>query len=164
MVRPAPCYFVIFGATGNLATDKLLPALYHLEAAERIHDELRFLALARRDWSQDDWRMHLDTTLRDRLGAQYDPETCLRLAARFEYVRGNYREPAAYQSLLEVLSRPREGTCENIVFYLAIRPADFLDVVTRLHETGFSGSFAQHRIVVEKPFGEDIDSAKALNL
>jgi len=162
--NPGPCYFVIFGATGNLATDKLLPALYHLEAAGRIHEELRFIALARRDWSQDDWRMHLERVLRDRLGESFDVDPCARLGSRFEYVSGDYNDPTAYANLMEALSRPRAGTCENIIFYLAIRPPDFLEVVTQLHKTGFSGSFARHRIVVEKPFGEDIDSAKALNI
>jgi glucose-6-phosphate 1-dehydrogenase len=159
-----PCYFVIFGATGNLAGEKIIPSLYHLEAAGRINPELRFIAFARRDWSQEDWKEHMLLSLNDRFGGKFDPAIGDRLIERFEYVRGDYNDADAYGSLMEALSRPREGTCENIVFYLSIRPADFLTVVSHLHKAGFSGSFAKHRIVVEKPFGEDLESARMLNL
>jgi len=159
----SPCYFVIFGATGNLATDKLLPALYHLERAERIGEDMRFIAISRRPWSQDDWQQHMKIVLEERVAERFDVQAYERFAKRFEYVSGDHTDPVAYQSLMEVLSRPRSGTCENIVFYLAIKPTDFLSVVSQLHQAGFSGKFARHRIVVEKPFGEDIESAQALN-
>ena len=159
----SPCYFVIFGATGNLASEKLLPSLYHLESAGRISEDLRFIATSRRDWNTQDWHQHMCDQLKARVGDQVDQDTCNRFISRFEFVSGDHCEPETYQKLMEVLSRPREGTCENIVFYLAINPADFLDVVTELHKVGFSGKFAGHRIVVEKPFGEDIESAALLN-
>lgn len=161
---PSPCYFVIFGATGNLASEKLLPALYHLESAGRIGEDLRFIAFSRREWQQEDWQQHLKLVLEQRIGKGIDDAVYQRFAARFDYVSGDHNDPAAYKALMEVLSQPRSGTCENIVFYLAIRPADFLGVVSQLHQAGFSGKFARHRIVVEKPFGEDIESAKALNM
>lgn len=159
----SPCYFVIFGATGNLATDKLLPALYHLERAERIGEDMRFITISRRPWSQDDWQQHMKVVLEERIAERFDVVAYERFAKRFEYVSGDHTDSVAYQSLMEVLSRPRSGTCENIVFYLAIKPTDFLSVVSQLHQAGFSGKFARHRIVVEKPFGEDIESAQALN-
>ncbi len=158
-----PCHFVIFGATGNLVTDKLLPALYHLEAAARINDDLRFIAFARRDLSQEDWAHHMQHTLQDRLGKHYDTEIFNKFSNRFEYLKGDHDDPDAYQQLLTTLTKPCTGSCENIVVYLAIRPADFIGVVTRLHDAGFSERFSQLRIVVEKPFGEDIESAKILN-
>jgi len=158
-----PCYFVILGATGNLVTEKLLPALYHLECAGRIGEDLCFIAFSRRDWSQDDWQQHMRQVVEQGVGARFDTACYERFARRFEYVSGDHHDPVAYQALMDVVSRPRSGTCENIVFYLAIRPADFLGVVSRLHEAGFSGAFARHRIVVEKPFGNDIESARVLN-
>ncbi|OOZ75161.1 glucose-6-phosphate dehydrogenase [Solemya velum gill symbiont] len=160
----SPCHFVIFGATGNLTTIKLLPALYHLERAGRLADALEFIALARRDWSQDDWAEHVQLALQSKLGEAFDGVIAARLIDRFTYVRGDYSQPEAYQALMEVLSRPKSGVCENIIFYLAIRPADFLNVVTHLHNAGFSGKVARHRIVVEKPFGEDLESARMLNM
>jgi glucose-6-phosphate 1-dehydrogenase len=158
-----PCYFVIFGATGNLSTEKLLPALYHLEVADRLNDELRFVAFARREWTQDDWLSHMKNAVEQHSGDRFDAAAYEKFAARFDYVKGDLRDPQAYKSIMEVVSRPRTGTCENIVFYLAVRPTEFTEVVTQLHHAGFSGPYAQHRIVVEKPFGEDIESAKTLN-
>jgi len=163
MVDIGPCYFVIFGATGNLATRKLLPALYDLEAAGRLHADLRFLAFARRDWSRSDWLGHLKGALLDQPGSPFDTGVYTRLAERFDYVAGDLGDPQAYRRLMDELSKPRTGTCENIVFYLAIKPSDFLTVIERLHAAGISRAHGRHRIVVEKPFGEDIDSARELN-
>jgi glucose-6-phosphate 1-dehydrogenase len=159
----SPCYFVIFGATGNLATDKLLPSLYHLECAGRISEDMLFIATSRRPWDDQQWQDHVCETLKERVGSDIDQDTCDRFTRRFSFVSGDHSDPDTYSKLMEVLSAPRNGTCENIVFYLAINPTDFLDVVSQLHQAGFSGSFARHRIVVEKPFGEDIESAKVLN-
>jgi glucose-6-phosphate 1-dehydrogenase len=158
-----PCHFVIFGATGNLVTDKLLPALYHLEAAARINEGLSFVAFARREWSQAEWNQHMQQTLQKSLGEHFDEGTYKRFANRFEYFEGDHNDPQAYKGLLDKISKPSECSCENIVVYLAIRPADFIGVVTQLHTAGFSENFNQLRIVVEKPFGEDVDSAKMLN-
>ena len=88
-----PCYFVIFGATGNLASEKLIPSLYHLEAAGRINPELRFIAFARRDWSQDDWKEHMLLSLNDRFGGKFDPAIGDRLIERFEN-----GDPVAFQA------------------------------------------------------------------
>jgi len=159
----SPCYFVIFGATGNLATDKLIPALYHLESAGRISDNMHFIATSRRPWSRDDWQQHMRSTLQSRVGDRFDATSYNKFAERFEFVSGDHNKPETYHQLMAVLSRPREGTCENIVFYLSISPSDFMGVVSQLYEAGFSGRYARHRIVVEKPFGEDIESAKILN-
>jgi len=163
-VKPGPCAFVIFGATGNLATEKLLPALYLLESQERISNDLEFVAFARRDWTREEWLKHMHLALQDALKDQYDSAVAERLASRFDYVKGDHTDAQAYEKLKNVLSKPREGTCENIVFYLAIAPGDCLTVVSHLHRAGFSGGYSKHRIVVEKPFGEDIESARMLNI
>jgi len=158
-----PCYFVIFGATGNLASRKLLPALYELEAANLLHADLRFLAFARRPWSVSDWRSHLRQALQDNVGDRVTADTYDRFAARFDYVNGDLTDPAAYRRLMDELSKPRMGSCENIVFYLAIKPGDFPEVIAQLNRVGINRTQGRHRIVVEKPFGEDIDSARQLN-
>ena len=135
----SPCYFVIFGATGNLASEKLLPALYHLESAGRISEDLHFIATSRRSWDNEAWRQHMCAQLKAHVGDRIDQETCERLVSRFEFVSGDHREDETYQKLMQVLSRPRNGTCENIVFYLAINPTDFLGVVAQLNNAGVSG-------------------------
>ena len=163
MIEPGPCYFVIFGATGNLASRKLLPALYDLEAADKLHPDLRLLAFARREWTRENWLDHLHLSLKQHLGKDCDSAVFTRFAQRFDYVAGDLNDPLAYRRLLDELSKPRLGTCENIVFYLAIKPSDFLTVIEQLDRIGISRAHGRHRIVVEKPFGEDIDSARALN-
>jgi glucose-6-phosphate 1-dehydrogenase len=163
MTEIGPCYFVIFGATGNLASRKLLPALYELEAAGALHADLRFVAVARRAWQREHWLEHLKLSLDQHLGKECNAAVFERLAQRFDYVNGDINDPQAYRRLMDELSKPRMGTCENIVFYLAIRPSEFLGVIEHLHQVGISRGHGRHRIVVEKPFGEDVESARALN-
>jgi len=163
MTAIGPCYFVIFGATGNLAARKLLPALYQLEAANRLHADLRFLAFARREWSISEWLGFLKQCIQNYIGDEYDDAVFKRFEERFDYVAGDLNDSQAYRRLMEELSKPRMGVCENMVFYLAIKPADFLVVIEQLSKVGISRSSGRHRIVVEKPFGEDIESAQALN-
>jgi glucose-6-phosphate 1-dehydrogenase len=158
-----PCHFVVFGAAGHLVTTKLLPSLYHLELAGRLDAPLGFVAFARRDWDTQRWRAHLDAVLAERYGTNRDAVAVRRFVDRFEYVKGDHRDPASYQRLLEQISKPRPGVCENVIFYLAIPPDDFVHVVRNLDTTGLNSVVGQHRIVVEKPFGTDLVSARELN-
>ena len=158
-----PCSFVIFGATGNLAVVKLLPALYHLEAAQRLPEGLDFIAFARREWGQDEWRAFMEKALRDKLKERFKEAIFARFAARFSYLRGELHDLDAYRRLAEELGKPKSGACTNIVFYLAIKPADFAAVIKNLSETGLNRPRGLHRVVVEKPFGQDIESAQLLN-
>lgn len=161
-----PCDFVIFGATGNLTTEKLLPALYQLEIAGKLHASLHFTAVARRPWSTAEWQAQIQKHLEIQVHSRYDARLAERLARRFDFVDGDYTLPETYDRLKDVLSRPRDNNgayCENIAFYLAIRPADYLPVVKQLHQAGFSRGVMKHRIVIEKPFGDDLDTARKLN-
>ncbi len=158
-----PCSFVIFGATGNLASNKLLPALYHLEARNRLPADLHFVAFSRRDWTIEQWCDHMCTVVRSKLGESYDADTYKRFARRFHYMRGEVHDEEAYARLKEAMSSPRMGFCSNVVFYLAIKPTEFAAVVNHLGRANLNKSWGRHRIVVEKPFGEDIESAHVLN-
>jgi glucose-6-phosphate 1-dehydrogenase len=158
-----PCSFVIFGATGHLAATKLLPALYRLELAKKLPDVTNFVAFARREWSDADWTAHMEQALRAKLAAQLTPECFARFAARFSYVRGDLSDGKAYKRLLEELGKPKTGVCSNIVFYLAVKPEDFGAIVANLASIGLNRPRGLHRVVVEKPFGEDIESAQKLN-
>ncbi len=156
-----PCNFVIFGATGNLASNKLLPALYRLELAGKLPESLNFIAFARRDWDDAVWRDNVRTLLTDKLKAEGAPLE--RFVARFDYLRGELENPAAYVALKELLAKPKLGACSNVVFYLAIKPGDFSAVIKNLDGVGLAKPRGLHRIVVEKPFGVDIESAQMLN-
>jgi glucose-6-phosphate 1-dehydrogenase len=163
MSTPDLCYFVIFGATGNLATTHLLPALYQLEIGGHLNEDLRLIAFARRGWTPEEWRSYLISSLKDRLGDAYQRADGERFVQRFHYVQGDLHDAAAYQRLVKELGQLDTQSCENIIFYLAIKPADFADVVVQLDRAGINRRRGRHRIVVEKPFGEDIDSARRLN-
>ncbi len=158
-----PCSFVIFGATGNLASNKLLPGLYHLDAAGRLPETLHFIAVARRPWSHEEWQAHMLGVLRENLGERFNPTVYKRFSRRFLYQQGDVHDIEAYRALVATLSRPEVGSCTNVVFYLAIKPTEFPAVVTNLDKVGLSKTNGRHRIVVEKPFGEDIESAHVLN-
>lgn len=158
-----PCNFVIFGATGNLATKKLLPALYRLEEARRLPDGMNFMAQGRRDWDDDAWRSHVKTLLQEKLQDKYDEGVCERFNARFSYIRGELHDVELYRNIKAELGKPKTGACSNAVFYLSIKPTDFPSVIKNLDLSGLSQPRGLHRMVVEKPFGEDIESAQALN-
>jgi glucose-6-phosphate 1-dehydrogenase len=160
---PGPCHFVIFGATGNLATIKLLPCLYNLEAAGRIPGDMSIMALGRQPHTQESWLEHLDKVLHDKFGDKVDKDIAARFARRFHYMAGDLRNPEFYTRLKHKLDEPRENTGSNIVFYLSIIPADFNTVINYLDEYGFSEPRGLHRIVVEKPFGTDLETAQLLN-
>ena len=158
-----PSYFVIFGATGNLATIKLLPSLYNLEVAGRIPGNMRILALGRQDYSHDTWLTHLEKVLHDKFGSKVDSAIAARFAQRFDYMSGDLREEAFYDRLKQAVSTPIEGSDNTIVFYLSIIPADFNTVINFLDQAGFSNPKGKHRIVVEKPFGTNLETAQELN-
>ena len=158
---PLPCTFVIFGATGNLATNKLLPALYHLEAAARLSESLSIVAFSRRAWSDDDWRNHMREVLADRIGGKPHTPVFERFIARFTYQQGDLNDVASYQALAARL--PPAEACSSTVFYLAIKPSEFGAVIHNLEAVGLNKPRGMNRVVIEKPFGEDIESARMLN-
>jgi glucose-6-phosphate 1-dehydrogenase len=163
MPLPGPCYFVVFGAMGHLASTRLLPSLYALERAGHLPDDLRLLAFARRDWTREQWLRHLTETLEKQAGAPLAGASAERFRRRFDYVHGDLYDPEAYRRLLAQMSAAHAGVCDNAAFYLAVPPADFDDTVEQLARAGCGRSHGGHRIVVEKPFGEDIESAQRLN-
>ncbi|TCS71668.1 glucose-6-phosphate 1-dehydrogenase [Sulfuritortus calidifontis] len=157
-----PCNFVIFGATGNLATKKLIPALFHLELSGKLPEALTFIAFARRSWDDAAWRSHVIDLLKPKY-PKVEDAVLARFAARFDYLRGELHDAASYERLKELLAKPKMGVCSHVVFYLAIKPTDFPPVIKALDCCGLNKPRGLHRIVVEKPFGEDIESARTLN-
>lgn len=156
-----PCSFVIFGATGNLASNKLLPALFHLEAAARLADNLSIVAFSRRDWTLDNWLEHLRNLLDDKVNDKVEGAVLDRFLARFRYQKGDLKKIESYHALADILSPG--SACSSKVFYLAIKPAEFAGVIQHLEAVGLNKPRGMNRVVIEKPFGEDLESAQKLN-
>ncbi|WP_089301885.1 glucose-6-phosphate dehydrogenase [Haloechinothrix alba] len=144
---------VLFGATGDLARKKLLPALHEMARAEWLPP--RVVGVAASDWSDDDFRQHVwDAIAADGDGSP-DASAWQRLASAVTYVQGDYTEPETYERLRATLHGSRRP-----LLYLAIPPALFETVVERLAEAGLNDNA---RVVLEKPFGRDLESARELN-
>ena len=158
----APCTFVIFGATGNLSRVKLLPALYHLEQAARLPPGTRILAVGRRPWQREECIGEIRQWVSAKARGVFDPELFDRFAARIDYFRGDLEDPETYGALRRLLAE-NDRFPANIAFYMAILPADFGGVVEALHGAGLlHEEKGWRRVVVEKPFGHDLESARAL--
>jgi glucose-6-phosphate 1-dehydrogenase len=145
---------VLFGATGDLAAKKLYPALYEMEAGSRL--EANVLGVSGSDWSDDDLRERARKSVGERVDSP-DEAVLERLCARLSYLSGDYREDATFDALAE---RVRAMDSERPLFFLAIPPVMFPDVVDGLDRVGLAKG---GRVVVEKPFGRDLASSKELN-
>ena len=145
---------VLFGATGDLSKRKLFPALYHLERHGRL--QVPVIGVARSDWTDEGFRQHAHDSV---LAAVPDAPARVTeaLMARLDLIQGDYADLATWQSLASTLAR--HGST-NAVFYMAIPPSAFPLVARSLAEVGLH---QKGRIVVEKPFGRDLASARELN-
>jgi glucose-6-phosphate 1-dehydrogenase len=154
------CTYVIFGATGNLARVKLLPALYNLDAAGRLPAGLRVVGFGRRDWDDEHWRGQVRDSL---AGKPTDPEVLERFCARLFFFSGDLGDGAVYPALRDYLLNTSRFSA-NLIFYMAIRPADFGVVSRQLGTVQLNREDGGwRRLVIEKPFGYDLESAEALN-
>jgi glucose-6-phosphate 1-dehydrogenase len=151
-VDPRSDALVLFGATGDLARRKLYPALYHLVRRGRLG--LPVVGFASSAWDTERLRAYARESVAEFVPAP-DAEAVGALASSLRYVRGDYRDPATFDAL-----RAQLGPAERPLFYLAIPPSLFEAVVSSLAR---SGCVREGRVVVEKPFGRDLASAKALN-
>ncbi len=157
-----PCTIVIFGAAGDLSRNKLLPALYHLEAAGRLPEETRIVASGRRPWPQQQWRQEARQAIVDKARGGLDETTFCRFIERSEYYRGDLGDTALYQGLAELLA-DRQRFSANIIFYMAVSPSAYGPIIEQLNRAGLlQEQDGWRRIVIEKPFGYDLQSATAL--
>lgn len=168
-VPPSPCTVVIVGATGELTARKLIPALYQLHRANALPQPTRIIGFARKDHTLDSWRNELfDALLQHSRTKPVDRTAWDSFASSLYYCRGELSDPNAYEKLEQTISTTSDQQlAENRLFYLAIPPSQFGPVVEMLHQTGVfrrdpSPPF-WNRIVIEKPFGHDLASARQLN-
>jgi len=175
LVPADPCAMVLFGATGDLARRLVIPALYDLERAELLADGFTLIGVARARQDAGSWRdllrQNLDEIVKSGTGTfnadSIDDAVWARLSARMEFVSGDLTKAGLYHDISQTLDRvARErGTGGNAMFYLAVADRLFGSVVDQLAAAGLTrqSDGCWRRVVIEKPFGHDLASAKALN-
>src|ERR1051326_391557 len=166
--RPGdPCAMVIFGATGDLTKRKLLPALYNLAKKDFLPKGFALIGCATQDISQDEFRNRVKSDLKEFGGAPADCPFCEWLLERLYYTSGDFRDRTAYERLKPLLAEmeQKHGTRGNYFYYLATTPSLFGEIVKQLGDAGLTEQTNGHwsRVIIEKPFGHDLDSARALN-
>ena len=169
LLRPAsPCTVVIFGAAGDLTKRKLIPALYNLKANGLLPREFAVVGVTRKPKSHEQFREELSQDIHDFATVRVDEPLWKELRDAPLLPVGRVHRPrdlraARRRSLDEVAATHRTGG--NILFYLAVPPSFFGEIVRRLGEAGLvrEEGGAWRRVIIEKPFGHDLDSAHALN-
>ncbi|HYF65282.1 MAG TPA: glucose-6-phosphate dehydrogenase [Herpetosiphonaceae bacterium] len=164
---PEPCTVVIFGATGDLTARKLLPALYNLAKEGMVPGNIALVGVGRRPWSDDDFRAEMRRSAdQHSRSLPVNEEVWQNFAGGLFWVGGEFTDRAAYAALAERLAEidASRGTQGNRLYYLATPPSVFDDVIGHLQAVGLNTQ--EHgwtRIIIEKPFGHDLDSARELN-
>jgi len=166
---PDPACFVLFGATGDLAHRKVIPALYQLWRTHLLPHEFTIVAVGRRPYTDEAFRAMLRGSLDSYSRVQpVDREAWEDLASRIVYHRGDFADPACFQTLADRLDEVDEerGTRGNRIFYLATQPSAFAEIVAGIGHAGLDHERHEggwRRVVIEKPFGHDLNSAVRLN-
>lgn len=170
-----PCAMVLFGATGDLSRRLVIPALYDLEHAGLLDEGFALIGVARTEHDAESWqqslRQSLDALVRSGTGTfsarAIDEVVWQRLAQRMHFVAGNLTGPDLYTDLAKALGQVEQGTRGNALFYLAVADRLFAPVIERLADAGLTGAAPEsgqwRRVVIEKPFGHDLASARALD-
>ena len=164
-----PCAIVIFGASGDLAKRKLIPALYELASHKSLARRFAIIGFARTTMTDDAFRAAAEDALRKNAGKDALDESTLREFLKgFSYVSGEYHHPEAFAKLTQRLDEAdRQLNLEgNRLYYLATPPDIYPVVIGQIHNAKLSHSANEKswvRIVIEKPFGRDLDSAQKLN-
>jgi glucose-6-phosphate 1-dehydrogenase len=166
--RPGdPCVMVIFGAAGDLTHRKLIPALYNLAKQELLSREFAVVGLSHGEMSNDDFRKLVAEGIKQYAGNNVDADIVEWFLRRVYYIKAEFDDKNAYTKLKELLEQVNRdhATHENYFFYLATAPRFFGPIVEQLSTAGLMEEANQHwrRVIIEKPFGHDLDSAKTLN-
>ena len=162
-----PCVLVIFGITGDLARRLLFPALYNLASHKLLPEQFAIAGFALGDISEQQLQERLAEDLRQTIGSDADGEIIQWLISRLRFVGSDFESESGWQQLHTVLSEfdARYKSGGNYLFYMAIAPEFFLEVAKRLAHEGFftEQEGRWRRVIIEKPFGTDLDSAQRLN-
>jgi glucose-6-phosphate 1-dehydrogenase len=165
--RRAPeCAIVIFGATGDLARRKLLPALYRLRFDRRLPAGFSIIGVSRKPLSDEDYREKMLAAVKEfSEDTEVDPDVWNAFANGLFYVPGNFSDPGVYQKLGTKLTEvdQERHTGGNVLFYLSIQPSQYATVAQGLGAAGLGKNCGWRRLIVEKPFGHDLASARELS-
>lgn len=159
---------IIYGASGDLNHRKLMPALFNLFLKKRLPQPLSIIGLGRHEWDTADFRKEMGESVQEHASRVFDEARWSEFAPMLHYVQGDFTEREDYDLLQEKLAE-LEGDAElrNRLFYLAMPPRFYESIVTHLGETGLvsidDGNGSWRRVIIEKPFGHDLASARELN-
>ncbi|MCU1665850.1 MAG: glucose-6-phosphate dehydrogenase, partial [Pseudonocardia sp.] len=162
-----PCSLVIFGVTGDLSRKKLMPAIYDLANRGLLPPGFALTGFARRDWDTQDFGQIVYDAVKQYARTPFRQSVWDRLAEGFRFVSGSFDDDDAFDQLEQTvreLDRER-GTGGNHAFYLSIPPSAFPVVLKQLARSGLAQQDGDQwrRVVIEKPFGHDLKSARELN-
>jgi len=164
--HPEPAVIIIFGASGDLTQRKILPALYNLFLDKWLPDDFAVIGFARTSFTDKSFRQRQRQGVDEfsRRGKAQD-ESWGDFAAHLSYISAQYDDPAAYATLAERLAKLDRAwhTTANRIFYLATPPGEFAIIAQQLSKARLSRDRERARVVVEKPFGRDLESARSLN-
>ncbi|MDO8269363.1 MAG: glucose-6-phosphate dehydrogenase [Candidatus Levybacteria bacterium] len=165
-----PTVFIIFGATGDLMAKKIAPALFHLYRNGKFPNLFKIIAFSRRDIGLEGFKEHLRTILANKKGKQFKKEDIEAFLNFFEYQQGDFEKVDAYNTLASYLGNI-DGewmACSNKLFYLAVPPSNYRSIVEHLKTSGLTKPCGPDegwtRVIVEKPFGKNAQTALELDL
>ena len=161
-----PITFVLFGATGDLAKRKIYPALYNLYIRGKLPAAFSVIGLGRREWTDETLRSNVEQSLRRFSRTKPDDEAALgRFLEAFRYCVLDIGREADYVKLLDLVKAREEelGIPENRLFYLSVGPEFFGPIADNIRSSGLGSGTGWKRLVIEKPFGHDLESARELN-
>ncbi len=160
--RPEPCTLTIFGASGDLTKRKLFPALYSLAFHHVLPDRFAVLGVARTEMSTEKFRDGMKEAVREHGRDEFDEDVWEELAAGIRYLQADFGDEGSWDGLGRTLDEldAERGTNGNRIFYLAVPPSAFEEIVEHVGNRRGAG---WTRIIAEKPFGHDLASARGLN-
>lgn len=163
-----PCAMVIFGAAGDLTARKLMPALYNLAQGRHLSSDFAIIGLGRGEMTTQRFREVITERVREHSGIELDPAVWNWIIERTVYVTGNFDDAQSYARLAQALQDTDKtyNTGGNYLYYLATSPSYFGEIVTQLGAAKLAcpeNNSSWRRVVIEKPFGRDLESARALN-
>src|SRR5947209_8199068 len=165
---PDPCALVVFGVTGDLSRKKLIPAIYDLANRGLLPPGFVLLGFARRDWGVGEFESLARESAEQHSRTEFRPDVWKRIADSLCFLPGSFDDDDAFDSLAAKLVELEQthGINGNAAFYLSIPPAAFQTVLEQMSRTNMADNTDRggwRRVVVEKPFGHDLDSARKLN-
>ncbi len=162
-----PCGMVLFGVTGDLSRKKLMPAIYDLANRGLLPPGFSLVGFARRDWADQDFGQVVYDSVKQHARTPFREDVWRNLSEGFRFVPGTFDDPAAFDLLSQTVHalEDERGTGGNLAFYLSIPPGNFSQVCEQLDRSGLARTDGEswRRVVIEKPFGHDLKSARELN-